>query len=380
MAESTHPAGHCPATHSRCSRHRTRSLNLGGVAIGGGAPVAVQTMTSTDTRDVAATLAQIRSVAELGAEIVRLAVPDERAADCLREIAAESPVPLVADIHFDWRLALRALDSGLKGLRINPGNIGGADKVRRVAEAAGSRGAVIRVGVNAGSLEKEILAKHGGHPTAEAMVESALDKVRLLEETGFKDIKVSMKASGVMETLAAARRWAEVSDLPQHLGITEAGDAASGAVKSAVGLGLMLAEGLGDTIRVSLTAPPEREVEVAWEILRAVGLRSRGVEVISCPTCGRTEGPLMEMAAEVKKRLSHIRRPLTVAVMGCVVNGPGEAREADAGVALGRESGLIFVRGRPLAKAPHQALVDLLEAEVQKILAGDSSTEPSGQY
>lgn len=373
MAESSsRSAGELPAAPSRCSRDRTRPLQLGEVRIGGGAPVAVQTMTSTDTRDVAATLAQIRSVARCGAEIVRLAVPDERAADSLQDIVPESPVPLVADIHFDWHLAVRSLESGIKGLRINPGNIGGPDKVRQVAEAAGRQGAVIRVGVNAGSLEKEILARHGGHPTAEAMVESALDKVRLLEETGFRDIKVSLKASGVMESLAAARRWAEVSDLPQHLGITEAGDAASGAVKSAVGLGLMLAEGLGDTIRVSLTAPPEREVETAWEILRAVGLRARGVEVISCPTCGRTEGPLMEMAAEVKKRLSGISRPLTVAVMGCVVNGPGEAREADAGLALGRENGLIFVRGRPLTKAPHECLVDLLEAEVQRLLADET--------
>lgn len=372
MAELSESAGGRPAEPHRYSRGRTRALKLGGVAIGGGAPVSVQTMTVTNTRDVAATVAQIKSVAGCGAEIVRLAVPDERAADCLGEIVPESPVPLVADIHFDWRLAVRALDSGISGLRINPGNIGGPDKVRRVAEAAGRRGAVIRVGVNAGSLEKEIMARHGGHPSAEAMVESALDKVRLLEETGFRDIKVSLKASGVMATVAAVRRWAEVSDLPQHLGITEAGDVFGGAVKSAVGLGLMLAEGLGDTIRVSLTAPPEKEVEAAWEILRAVGLRARGVEIISCPTCGRTEGPLMEMAAEIKKRLAGVSRPLTVAVMGCVVNGPGEAREADAGVALGRENGLVFVRGRPLAKAPHQRLVDLLETEIRRILDGDS--------
>ena len=352
---------------------KTRIIRLGRVVIGGGAQVAVQTMLNTDTRDVAATLAQLKRVVKAGAEIVRLAVPDERAADCLKEIIPESPVPLVADIHFDWRLAIRSLESGMTGLRINPGNIGGPDKVRRVAEAAGKQGAVIRVGVNSGSLEKAVLAKRGGRPTAGAMVESALDKVRLLEETGFKDIKVSLKGSSVMETVAAVRLWATVSDIPQHIGITEAGDAASGAVKSAVGLGLMLAEGLGDTLRVSLTAPPEEEVRVAWEILRAVGLRSRGVEIISCPTCGRTEGPLLEMAAEVKRRLADITAPLTVAVMGCVVNGPGEAREADAGVALGRGDGLIFVRGRPLRRAPYDQLSALLENEVRNLMTKQNS-------
>ena len=347
----------------------TRSFNLGSVRIGGGAPAAVQTMTNTDTRDVRASLDQIKSVARAGAEIVRLAVLDERAAAALKEIAAESPVPLVADIHFDWRLALRSLEAGVAGLRINPGNIGGPDKVRAVAEAAGAAGAVIRVGVNGGSLEKAVLTRHGGRPGAEAMVESALDKVRLLEETGFRNIKVSLKGSNVLETVAAVRRWATVSDIPQHIGITEAGDARSGAVKSAVGLGLILAEGLGDTLRVSLTAPPEEEVRVAWEILRALGLRARGVELISCPTCGRTEGTLMEMAAEVKRRLADISAPLTVAVMGCVVNGPGEAKEADAGIALGRNSGLIFAKGRPLGKAPYEKLAELLEMEVRKILA-----------
>jgi len=346
----------------------TRAIRLGPLTIGGGAPVSVQTMLNTDTRDVGATLAQLARVIGRGAEIVRLAVLDERSADCLKEIVAESSVPLVADIHFDWRLAIRSLEAGVAGLRINPGNIGGPDKVRRVAEAAGNRGAAIRVGVNSGSLEKAVLAKRGGRPSAGAMVESALDKVRLLEETGFRNIKVSLKGSSVMETVAAVRLWSEISDIPQHIGITEAGDAASGAVKSAVGLGLMLAEGLGDTLRVSLTAPPEDEVRVAWEILRAVGLRARGVEVISCPTCGRTEGPLLEMAAEVKKRLADITRPLTVAVMGCVVNGPGEAREADAGVALGRGHGLIFVRGKPSQKAPYDQLAALLEREVRTII------------
>lgn len=350
---------------------------LGPVPIGGGAPVSVQTMTNTDTRDVKATCGQIQRVVTAGAEIVRVAVLDEYAAGCLKEIVAESPVPLVADIHFDWRLALKAIQSGAAGLRINPGNIGGPDKILKVAEAAGAAGAVIRVGVNSGSLERSVLAKRGGRPSAGAMVESALDKVKLLEKTGFRDIKVSLKGSSVMETVAAARLWSQVSDIPQHIGITEAGDARSGSVKSAVGLGLMLAEGLGDTMRVSLTAAPEREVEVAWEILRAVGLRARGVEIISCPTCGRTEGPLLEMAAEIKSRLADITKPLTVAVMGCVVNGPGEAREANVGLALGRGHGLIFSRGLPLVKAPYSRLVDLLENEVRKILTErESAADP----
>ncbi len=351
------------------ARRATRALRLGRVTIGGGAPVAVQTMTTTDTRDAAATLDQIRSLARAGAEIVRLAVPDERAADVLREIVADSPAPLVADIHFDWRLAVRSLESGVAGIRINPGNIGGPDKVRRVAEAAGARGAVIRVGVNGGSLDPAVLARHGGRPTAAAMVESAVEKIRLVEETGFRDLKVSLKGTDVLTTVAAVRLWSGLSDIPQHLGVTEAGDAASGAVKSAVGLGLMLAGGLGDTIRVSLTAPPEEEVRVAWEILRAVGLRARGVEIVSCPTCGRTEGPLRALAAEVKRRLADITAPLTVAVMGCVVNGPGEAREADAGVALGRGDGLIFVRGRPLERVPNDQLADRLEREVRRLAA-----------
>ncbi len=368
-SKNTLQIGPTGVTRSRSREEPTRSLKLGQVPIGGGAPVSVQTMTNTDTRDVAVTIAQINSVSRAGAEIVRLAVLDEKAAACLKEIVAEVALPVVADIHFDWRLALKSLESGVAGLRINPGNIGGPDKVRAIAEAAGRQGAVIRVGVNGGSLEKQILKKHGGRPSAEAMVESALDKVARLEETGFRDIKVSLKGSSVLETVAAARLWASLSDIPQHIGITEAGDAQSGAVKSAVGLGLMLAEGLGDTMRVSLTAPPEEEVRVAWEILRSLGLRARGVEVISCPTCGRTEGPLIEMAAEVKRRLADITLPLKVAVMGCVVNGPGEAREADAGLALGCNSGLIFVKGRPVGRAPHEQLVSLLELEVRKISA-----------
>jgi (E)-4-hydroxy-3-methylbut-2-enyl-diphosphate synthase len=347
---------------------KTRPLRLGTVPIGGGAPVAVQTMTDTDTRDAVATLAQIGRAARAGAEIVRVAVPDERAASVLKEIIPESPVPLVADIHFDWRLAVKAAEAGAAGLRINPGNIGGPKKTRAVAEAAGRRGAVIRVGVNSGSLEKEVLARHGGRATAEGLVESALNQVRLLEETGFRDIKVSLKGSDVLSTVAAARLWSRASDLPQHIGVTEAGDALEGAVKSAVGLGLLLAEGLGDTLRVSLTAPPEEEVRAAWAILRALGLRARGVEIISCPTCGRTEGPVARLAEEARRRLADLAAPFKVAVMGCVVNGPGEARSADAAVALGRGHGQVYAGGRRVAaRVPHERLIDLLEAEVRKL-------------
>lgn len=337
------------------------------LTIGGGAPVIVQTMTDTDTRQVEATVHQIQTLASAGAELIRLAVLDQAAAEALTEIVPQSPVPLVADIHFDHRLALAALKAQVAGLRLNPGNIGGPAKVRRVAEAAGAAGAAIRVGVNSGSLEKSILARTGGRPTAEGMVESALDQVQLLEETGFKNLKVSLKGSDVRQTIEAVRLWAQRSDIPQHLGITEAGDAFSGAIKSAVGLGILLSEGLGDTIRVSLTADPIEEVRAAWEILRAVGLRRRGVEIISCPTCGRCQGPLKEIAAELKARLSNISAPLKVAVMGCVVNGPGEAREADAGLALGRGDGLVFVGGQPLGRAPNERLADWLETEVRRL-------------
>ncbi|MCL2029473.1 MAG: flavodoxin-dependent (E)-4-hydroxy-3-methylbut-2-enyl-diphosphate synthase [Deltaproteobacteria bacterium] len=351
---------------------KTRPLSLGPVPIGGGAPVAVQTMTDTDTRDPAATLAQIGRAARAGAEIVRVAVPDERAAAVLREIVQDSSVPLVADIHFDWRLAVRAAEAGAAGLRINPGNIGGPEKTRAVAEAAGRHGAVIRVGVNSGSLEKEVLARHGGSVTAEGLVESALNQVRLLEDTGFRDLKVSLKGSDVLTTVAAVRLWSQVSDLPQHIGVTEAGDALEGAVKSAVGLGLLLAEGLGDTLRVSLTAPPEEEVRAAWALLRALGLRSRGVEIISCPTCGRVEGPVARLAQEARRRLADITAPLKVAVMGCVVNGPGEARDADAALALGRGHGQVYVGGRRVAaRAPYEKLIDLLETKVRNKLEAE---------
>jgi len=353
-------------------RNRTRQLRIGDVVIGGGAPVVVQSMTNTDTRDVESTLEQISRLHEAGCEIVRLAVPDETAARALRSIAARSPAPLVADIHFDHRLALIALDAGLRGLRINPGNIGGNTAVDNVAAAAKANGAVIRVGVNSGSVEKELLERFGG-PTPEALVESALRHVRMLEKRNFYDTKISLKSSSAADTVAAYRLMATRADYPMHLGVTEAGTPMRGTVKSSVGIGLLLFEGIGDTIRVSLTADPLKEVSVAWEILRSVGLRSRGPEIVSCPTCGRTEIDLISMAEKVEE---YVRtRPgartarLKIAVMGCVVNGPGEAREADIGLAGGRDKGIIFRKGKILRSVNGQeALLAAFLEEFDKLL------------
>ena len=357
-------------------RSRTRQLKLGPVLIGGGAPVVVQSMTNTDTRDVEATLEQIRRLHAAGCEVVRLAVPDEAAAAALKAIVPASPVPLIADIHFDWRLAIAALDAGLKGLRINPGNIGGAAPVDNVAAAAKANGAVIRVGVNSGSVEKELLERFGG-PTPEALVESALRHVRMLEDRGFGDIKVSLKSSSVAHTIASYRLMAERGDYPLHLGVTEAGTPMRGAIKSSVGLGLLLFEGIGDTMRVSLTADPVKEIGVAWEILRSVGLRSRGPEIVSCPTCGRTEIDLIGMAEKVEEYLqSHpaaAKSDLKVAVMGCVVNGPGEAREADIGLAGGRGKGVIFRKGQVLRSVNgEEALLAAFLEELDKLLTPNS--------
>jgi (E)-4-hydroxy-3-methylbut-2-enyl-diphosphate synthase len=347
-------------------RRRTRPVKVGSVVIGGDAPIVVQAMTKTDTRDVRATAAQVRRLERAGAEIVRLAVPDRAAAAALRAIRKQARVPLIADIHFDHRLALAALDAGVDGLRLNPGNIGSADKVREVVRAAGERGVPIRIGVNSGSLEKDILARAGG-ATAPAMVESALRHVRLLEGLDFRLIKISLKASDVPRTLEAYRLLAAEVDYPFHAGITEAGRLLVGSVKSSAGLALLLAGGLADTIRVSLTAPPEREVFVAWQILQALGLRTRGATFISCPTCGRCEVDLMAVAARVEKAVLRLRAPLTVAVMGCTVNGPGEAKEADIGLACGRGGGVIFKKGKVLKKVAAARMTDELIAEVLKL-------------
>lgn len=349
-------------------RKQTRQLKLGSVRIGGGAPIAIQSMTNTDTRDVEATLGQIKRLHDAGCEIVRVAVPDETAARALRAIHDASPIPVIADIHFDYRLALMALEAGLEGLRINPGNIGERKNVEMVVDAAKARGAVIRVGVNSGSVEKRLLEQYGG-PTPQAMVESALGHVRILEEHGFYDTKISIKSSSVLNTIECYRLLSQRCDYPLHLGVTEAGGVLRGAIKSSVGMGVLLSEGIGDTLRVSLTAAPEEEMTVAWELLRALGLRQRGPEIISCPTCGRTEIDLIGLAQEVERRLRTENAPIKVAVMGCVVNGPGEAREADLGMAGGRDKGIIFRKGEVIRSVRGQeTLLAAFMEELDKLL------------
>jgi len=324
-------------------------LDLGGVGIGSEHPVRVQSMTNTDTRDVDATLAQIESLSLAGCEIVRLAVPDKEAARSLRAIRAGTGVPLVADIHFDHKLALDALESGVDGLRINPGNIGSEQAVDRVVDAAKAVRTPIRIGVNSGSVERDIARKHGG-PVPEALVESALRHVDYLEKRGMREIKISLKSSSVPQTVRAYKLLAEECSYPLHIGITEAGTLLKGSVKSGVGLGILLYEGIGDTLRVSLTGDPQEEVLVAWQILGALSLRRRGPELVSCPTCGRTEIDLPDLARQVEKHLQSVTETFTVAVMGCPVNGPGEAAEADIGIAGGRDCGIIFRKGRVIRK------------------------------
>ncbi|MHB8157737.1 MAG: flavodoxin-dependent (E)-4-hydroxy-3-methylbut-2-enyl-diphosphate synthase [Desulfocucumaceae bacterium] len=350
-------------------RNTTRPIKIGPVQIGGGAPVSVQSMTNTDTRDVASTVAQINELAGAGCEIVRLAVPDQESAAALGAVKKQVSVPLIADIHFDYRLALRSVESGVDGLRINPGNIGGKEKVRAVVEACRERNIPIRIGVNAGSLEKDLLEKYGG-PEPGAMVESALGHIRLLEEFNFREIKVSLKSSDVPTMLEAYRLLAEQVEYPLHVGVTEAGTVRSGTVKSAVGIGALLSMGIGDTIRVSLTGHPVHEVRVGYEILKTLGLRRRGIELISCPTCGRTRIDIISIANRVEDLLANVEVPLKVAVMGCVVNGPGEARHADVGIAGGKGEGLIFREGQVVRRVPEERLVDELIKEVYEIING----------
>ncbi|MGC9028222.1 MAG: flavodoxin-dependent (E)-4-hydroxy-3-methylbut-2-enyl-diphosphate synthase [Desulfomonilaceae bacterium] len=346
------------------NRRKTRRISIGGVPIGGDAPIVVQSMTNTDTRDAAATIRQIRRLERAGCEIVRLGVPDLDAARALGVIRQRARIPLIADIHFDHKLALEAIRQGVAGLRLNPGNIGSAQKVRDVCRAASERRIPIRIGVNSGSIEKRLLRKYGG-PTVEAMVESALLHVAILENEGFHDIKISLKATDVTRTIDAYRMLAAQVDYPLHVGITEAGTLLPGAVKSAVGIGILLAEGIGDTIRVSLSAPPEREVQAAFSILRALGIRKRGVEVIACPTCARTSIDVIGLAQKLERRLSHIAVPLQVAVMGCVVNGPGEAREADVGIAGGKGMGVIFKKGASIGTYREEELLPALLHEIE---------------
>ena len=341
------------------TRNETKQILVGGIPVGGGAPVTVQSMCNTKTSDAAATLAQIRRLAEAGCDIIRVAVPDMDAAEALKEICADSPLPVVADIHFDYRLALAAAEAGVSKIRINPGNIGSADRVKAVAEACGTRGIPIRIGINSGSLEKRLLEKYGA-PTAEAMVESAAGHAALLEQFGFTDICLSLKSSSVPLTLAAYRLASQRFPYPLHLGVTEAGTLRQGTIQSAAGIGAMLLEGIGDTIRVSLTADPVEEVSAGIAILKACGVRGGGVKVISCPTCGRTQIDLIAAANEVEQRLANCKKDITVAVMGCVVNGPGEAREADFGLAGGRGEAALFKKGEIVGKVPEADMVNAL--------------------
>ncbi len=347
-------------------RKKTRVLNIGGVKIGGDNLIAIQSMCNTDTRDAISTIAQIKKLENAGCDIIRVAVPDMKAAEALRDIKKNINIPLVADIHFDYRLALKAVENGVDKLRINPGNIGGEENVKAVAKACKEKGIPIRIGVNSGSLEKDILEKYG-RVTPEGLVESALRHIDILERYDFYDIVVSIKASDVLFTAKAYSLLSEKVDYPLHIGITESGTVWGGSIKSSVGIGLILGMGIGDTIRVSLTGDPVEEIKVGKAILKALGLRKFGVEFVSCPTCGRTEIDLISIANEVEKRCLGIDKNIKVAVMGCVVNGPGEAKEADIGIAGGKGEGLIFKKGRILKKVSEEALVDALIEEIMKI-------------
>ena len=344
----------------------TKQIMVGGVPIGGGAPVTIQSMTNTRTDDVEATLHQIRTLAAAGCEIIRVAVPDMAAAKAVGKIKEDSPIPVVVDIHFDYKLALEAIAAGADKVRINPGNIGGADHVKAVAQACARRGVPIRIGVNGGSLEKPLLAKYGG-VCPEAMVESAFGHIRLLNQFDFDDICVSLKSSSVPMTMKAYQLMNQASDYPLHIGVTEAGTVRMGTLKSAVGIGGLLALGIGDTMRVSLSADPVEEVYAAKEILKAAGVRREGAELVSCPTCGRTRIDLIALANEVEERLKTVDKPITVAVMGCVVNGPGEASAADCGIAGGVGEGLLFKKGQIVKKVPQEQLVEELFALIETL-------------
>lgn len=348
-------------------RHKTRQILVGSVAIGGDAPISVQSMTNSKTTDLDATLAQVRQLEEAGCLIIRLAVPSAEAVAAFAAIKKLSNVPLVADIHFDYELALAALDAGADKIRFNPGNIGGKEKVKMIVKKAVQYNIPIRVGVNSGSLEKDILKEQGG-PTTNALVQSALRHVELCREYGAEQLVLSLKSSDVLKTVAAYRLAAQQTDVPLHIGITEAGTVRSGTIKSSVGLGILLAEGIGDTLRVSLTGDPVEEVYVGYQILKSLNLSSRGINLVSCPTCSRTEVDLIPIAEEVERRLAHIEKSLTVAVMGCIVNGPGEAKEADVGIACGKGSGTLIKKGQVIRKVSESQIVDALVAEVHAML------------
>ncbi|OIO56678.1 MAG: 4-hydroxy-3-methylbut-2-en-1-yl diphosphate synthase [Alphaproteobacteria bacterium CG_4_10_14_0_2_um_filter_63_37] len=355
-------------SHIAVTRRATRQLRVGSVAVGGDAPVSVQSMTNTPTEDPEATLAQIGRLAEAGCDIVRVSVPTFEAAQAMHTIVAGSPIPVIADIHFDHRLALAALEAGIHGLRLNPGNIGSRERIVKVVAAAADRGVSIRIGVNAGSLEKDLLDQYG-EPCVEAMVASAQRHIAILEELGFKDYKVSLKASDVLLTVAAYRKLAEVTDCPLHLGITEAGGRFAGTIKSAVGLGALLIDGIGDTIRVSLADDPVEEVKVGHQILKSLGLSNRGVNIIACPTCSRQEFKVIETVQQLEARLAHLKEPVSLAVIGCVVNGPGEAKEVDIGLTGGKGENLLYRFGEPVGKVSDEALLERLIAEVEAVAA-----------
>ncbi|MBA4393509.1 MAG: 4-hydroxy-3-methylbut-2-en-1-yl diphosphate synthase [Desulfobacca sp.] len=352
--------------HLGIDRRETVTATIGKIRIGSGHPVVVQSMTSTDTHDVRQTLKQIRQLTDAGCELVRVAVPDQTAIPALKEIIQKSPLSIIADIHFDYRLALEGMKAGAAGIRINPGNIGGTAKIARIIEMAQEKGVCIRIGVNAGSLEKDLQPGKRGKGQAEAMVASALRHIAFFEKMNFTNLKISLKSSDVLQTVQAYQLLAQKVNYPFHLGITEAGTLLSGTVKSALGIGLLLYQGIGDTLRVSLTAHPREEIRVAYEILRALGIRKRGIEIISCPTCGRCQIDLFPLAQKVEKAVQKYAQPLKVAIMGCVVNGPGEAREADVGIAGGKGLGILFAKGKQIRKVAEKDLLGSLLQEINK--------------
>jgi (E)-4-hydroxy-3-methylbut-2-enyl-diphosphate synthase len=347
-------------------RRKTRQISIGPLKIGGDAPISIQSMTKTDTRDIRKTILQIRRLEQAGCEIVRVAVVDKEAACAIAEIKKRIQIPIIADIHFHYRLALKAMESGADGIRLNPGNIGGRDRLKTIVINAKDRSIPIRIGVNSGSLERDLLKCFGG-ATAEAMVSSALRTIEWMEDLGFQQIKVSLKASDVLRTVEAYRLFSQKADYPLHLGITEAGMGSGAVVKSSLGIGLLLSKGIGDTLRVSLTGDPVEEVRVGYEILRALKIRQRGVEIISCPICGRCEVDLKHLVEKVKKGVQGISQPITLAIMGCVVNGPGEAKEADIGIAGGRGVGLLFKKGKVVKKVREKDFASVLLSEVHEM-------------
>ena len=345
---------------------KKRLVNVGGVLVGGEARVSIQSMTNTDTRDVEKTVEQIRRLEEAGCEIIRCAVPDEEAADAILKIKKQINIPLVADIHFDYKLALKCMENGVDKIRINPGNIGSVERVRAVVDMAKDKGVPIRIGVNGGSLEKDLLEKYS-HPTADALIESAMRHVEILDRLNFKDVILSIKTSDVTRTIEVYEKLDKMCDIPLHVGVTESGTMRGGIIKSSIGIGSLLAKGIGNTIRVSLTADPVEEIYAAKDILKVLGQRKGGAKLVSCPTCGRTRINLIDIANEVEKRIANIDKDITVAVMGCAVNGPGEAREADIGIAGGNGEGLIFKSGEIIRKVSEDRIIDELMMEIEKL-------------